>query len=130
MMLQVAINTPIYWVVISALLGSPIITTTMLFFFNKKKNVAEVEGIVGKNYHDLLDSYKQERDYIQSELKQFRSQQLEYLKNSNLLLSENQTLRLEMKQIKGYHDECNDKNATLLKNLTEVQQLLKKHNLL
>lgn len=117
------------WGFITVIVSSPIFTSIVLFVINKRKNNAEIEGVISKSYHELLDSYKEERKYITEELTAVREQQQEYLKNCNILLASNLALQQDMKRIQRHHEECTIKNGELQKSLNSVVEKLKKHNI-
>lgn len=104
---------------------SPLITSVVMYFLNRNKVNAEVEGIIGHNYRELLDAYKEERSLLSKEMENLRTQQTVYMENSNEVLRTNRQLQVEVKSLGQEHRNCEKKSKELTESLDLLTQKLR-----
>ena len=84
---------------VSVLFTSPIITSVVMYFLNRRKTDAEIDGIIGNSYKELLEAYKEERSILTKEMETLRKQQTVYMENSNEFLKSKRELERKIEEL-------------------------------
>lgn len=121
-------NLPFGFIVFYMVIGSPVITTisssVIMWFINRKKTNAETENVIAQSYFNLLQSYKEEREFIVGEMNTLRGQQITYVANITELLKANNFMRSEVDKLKQHNHDCNETNRKMQTDLIDIQKTL------
>jgi|688.fasta_scaffold567167_1 hypothetical protein len=91
-------------------------------FFGKKKQNAEIEGMIVTNYQKILEDLRLEVGRLRDRIGEVEAKELLYMEQSNLLLRDKQELSIRILQLEKDNKYLFEENQKLKKALTELKK--------